>query len=71
MMPGGKLAKPQWEMDPSNSYPPTYVPTAMQIQLQALPVISRNKMSNQYSTKDYASGQLLLGQQNAPYGGFW
>lgn len=71
MMPGGKLAKPQWEMDPSNSYPPTYVPTAMQIQLQALPVISRNKMSNQYSTKDYSSGQLLLGQQNAPYGGFW
>lgn len=71
MMPGGVMSKPQWQMDPSSSYPPTYVPTAMQIQLQALPVISRNKMSNQYSTKDYASGQLLLGQQNAPYGGFW
>lgn len=71
MMPGGTLSRPQWQTDSSTSYPPTYVPTAMQIQLQALPVMSRNKMSNQYSTKEYASGQLMLGQDNAPYGGFW
>jgi hypothetical protein len=67
--PGGGYASPMWQLDPSTTYPATYVPTAMQIQLQAFPVISRNKMSNEYSTRDYASGQLLLGREIN--GGFW
>lgn len=69
--PGGGWAQPMWQLDPSTTYPATYVPTAMQIQIQAFPVISRNKMSNQYSTRDYASGKLLLGRDQGLNGGFW
>lgn len=48
---------------------PTYVPTAMNIQITAYPVISRNKVSNQFSLDQYATGKLLQG--NKIGGGFW
>ena len=43
---------------------PTYVPTKIEIQLSLLPVQSRNQVSNQFSVKEFANGNLLKG-------GFW
>jgi hypothetical protein len=36
----------------------TYVPTQMQIQLTALPIVTRNVIRNKFSLKEYASGDL-------------
>jgi len=43
---------------------PTYVPTKIEITLSLLPVQSRQQVSNQFSVKDFANGNLLKG-------GFW
>jgi hypothetical protein len=42
----------------------TYVPTKMNINLTLLPIQSRSQVSQQFSVKDFASGNLLKG-------GFW
>jgi hypothetical protein len=43
---------------------PTYVPTSMDISLKLLPVQSRSQVSQQFSLKKFANGQLIAG-------GFW
>jgi hypothetical protein len=43
---------------------PTYVPTKIQMTLTLLPVQSRQQVSQQFSLKEYANGNLLKG-------GFW
>ena len=43
---------------------PTYVPTQMEIQLTLLPVNTRSQISQQFSVKGFANGDLLQG-------GFW
>ena len=43
---------------------PTYVPTKMEISITLLPVQSRAQVSQQFSLKQFASGDLLKG-------GFW
>ena len=43
---------------------PTYVPTKMDIQINLLPVQSRSQISQQFSLKNFANGNLLKG-------GFW
>jgi hypothetical protein len=43
---------------------PTYVPTKMEIQLTLLPMQSRQQVSQQFSLKGFANGNLLKG-------GFW
>ena len=43
---------------------PTYVPTSMEIMLRLLPVQSRSQVSQQFSLKKFANGQLIAG-------GFW
>jgi hypothetical protein len=47
--------------NPTNS---TYVPTKMEISITLLPVQSRKQISQQFSLKSFASGDLLKG-------GFW
>ena len=59
---GATSAPPQFQTD-SNSQP-TYVPTKMQIQITALPMVTRNDISNNFSLKQYATGALLRGSQN-------
>jgi hypothetical protein len=49
---------------------PTYIPTAMQVQITAYPVVSRNKVSNEFSLQQYSTGKLLQGSRN-PGGAFW
>jgi len=43
---------------------PTYVPTKMEIQLTLLPIQTRQQVSQQFSVKEFANGNLLKG-------GFW
>lgn len=49
---------------------PTYVPTKLQIQLTCIPIVSRYDISNRFSLRDYASGQLLNGVKQSG-GGIW
>jgi hypothetical protein len=43
---------------------PTYVPTKIDISLQLLPMQSRRQVSQQFSLKNFANGNLIKG-------GFW
>lgn len=52
------------------SEPPTMVPTRINIQIQATPVVARNTISNQFSLKEYATGALLTGRKLTG-GGIW
>lgn len=73
--PGGTPPSPVWtgdrEFNSGGVGEPTYVPTALQIQLTAIPIVSRLDISNRFSLKDYATGNLLRGSQNADGGGIW
>jgi hypothetical protein len=42
----------------------TYVPTKIEIQLNLLPIQTRNQISQQFSLQGFANGDLLRG-------GFW
>jgi hypothetical protein len=68
--PGGVFDPAVFPNSLSGTYTPTYVPTSINLQIQAYPIISRNQISNEYSTKAYATGQLLQGSRRAG-GGFW
>lgn len=48
----------------NNTQRPTYVPTKMEISVTLLPVNSRSQISQQFSLKEFANGNLLKG-------GFW
>lgn len=50
---------------------PTYVPTRIQIAITALPVVSRNDISNNFSLQQYGSGKLLRGSRKPGLGGIW
>ena len=49
----------------------TYVPTKMQLSITAIPIVSRNDISNRFSLKDYATGGLLQGSISPNRGGIW
>lgn len=49
---------------------PTYIPTRIQIAITALPVVSRNDISNNFSLQKYGSGELLRGTKRGG-GGIW
>jgi hypothetical protein len=48
----------------------TYVPTKMSISISAIPIVTRNDISNNFSLKDYATGALLQGSKRKG-GGIW
>ncbi len=50
--------------------PITYIPTKMQLTIQATPIVTRNEVSSKFSLKEYATGALLRGSQ-LNSGGFW
>jgi hypothetical protein len=74
--PGGSAGPPNFTpagfsaVVPAGTEEPTYVPTKINLQIQAMPIVSRNDISNRFSIKDYASGNLLLGTKNKG-GGLW
>ena len=78
LTPGGELGQANWTysgfqgFNAGETANPTYVPTRMQIQLSAVPVLSRLDVSNYFSLKDYANGKLLSGYNGKGKGaGFW
>lgn len=68
--PGATVPAPKFKNVPGGTIEPTYVPTKMQIQISAIPIITRNNISNNFSLKDYATGKLLQGSQTRR-GGMW
>lgn len=64
---GGAPAPVRWNTTALQEV--TYVPTKVTLQLRAIPVVSRNDVSNEFSLASYAAGDL---QGNKHYGvGFW
>lgn len=55
---------------PAGTVEPTYVPTKINLQINCMPIVSRNDVSNRFSLKDYGSGKLLRGIVEKG-GGFW
>lgn len=68
--PGAVTNPPQFAQQTGGTVSPTYVPTKMQISISAVPIISRNNISNYFSLKEYATGKLLRGVQSKR-GGIW
>ena len=69
---GGVQGPPQWKTAFPSSVEPTYVPTKMQIQVQALPVVTRNDISRRFSLAGYASGDFYRGSVGKTNGrGIW
>jgi len=60
--PGGK--RPVATFTDTQDQQITYVPTKITLTISCLPVVSRNDISNRFSLKDYASGNLMLGKQS-------
>lgn len=67
---GGNAPNPQFQRSPTGTQEATYVPTKMQIQISAIPIVTRNDVSNRFSLTDYAAGKLLRGSTNGT-GGIW
>jgi hypothetical protein len=70
LQPGGSSPSPNWATYPKDAAP-TYVPTRMQIQLGAIPIVTRNDISNSFSLREYATGAMLQGSKRANRGGVW
>lgn len=70
ILPGGNPAPPVFSPPTAGTGVGTYVPTKIQIQITAIPIVSRNNISNNFSLKDYANGSLLKGSSNKS-GGIW
>lgn len=68
--PGAVTALPNWAMYPEDN-DPTYVPTKMQINISAVPIVTRNDISNDFSVQKYATGALLQGSRRSGRGGIW
>jgi hypothetical protein len=60
LLPGGEATPTVFSPPrPGKFSDATYVPTQMQIQLTAYPIVSRNVIRNKFSLKDYANGELI------------
>jgi hypothetical protein len=66
---GGGSGPVNWQNTNSGSREPTYVPTKMQIQISAVPIVTRNDISRNFSLKEYATGNLLRGSKRKQGGG--
>ncbi len=71
LAPGAASLPPQFKQVQVTKSAATYVPTKMQISITAVPIVSRNAISNEFSLKKYATGELLKGSTNPSKGGIW
>ena len=67
---GAVVAPPNFQTTNTGSKEATYVPTKISISIQAVPIVTRNDISNKFSLKEYATGALLRGTKRAG-GGIW
>lgn len=77
LIPGGGLANPSSQLNkgfnsvvPPGTNEPTYVPTSIQLSISCVPIVSRYDISNTFSLRDYATGELLRGVKRSG-GGIW
>jgi len=71
---GGIGAPPVFPATPKTAnVPTTWVPTKIQMQIIAVPMVSRNDISNKFSLRDYSSGRLFpsINEQNSINTGIW
>jgi hypothetical protein len=68
--PGAVVPPPTWQNNTGGTKEPTYVPTKMNIQISAIPIVTRNDISNKFSLEKYGTGELLRGSKNNT-GGIW
>ena len=68
--PGALTAPPDWQTTNTGTKDVTYVPTKINISITAVPIVTRNDISNKFSLKEYATGALLRGTKRAG-GGIW
>jgi hypothetical protein len=66
----GALGQPPAFSGTTGTTEPTYVPTKMQISITAIPIVTRNDISNKFSLKEYGTGKLLQGTKRSG-GGIW
>lgn len=67
--PGGKTPAPAFT-SPATTIETTWVPTKIQLVIGCFPIVSRNKISNVFSLRDYGSGKIYNGVNNRN-GGIW
>lgn len=67
----GATESPATFVAPATNTKATYVPTKMSISITAFPIVTRNNISNTFSLKKYATGELLQGSINPRGGGIW
>jgi hypothetical protein len=68
--PGGGFTPPKFNINYSTKTP-TYVPTKITLSISAIPIVTRNDISNNFSLSDYATGKLLRGSRRPNGGGIW
>lgn len=71
LKPGGIQGPPQWRTPEGSAVEPTYIPTKMSIQLQALPIVTRGDISRGFSLAEYASGKIYKGVTGTNNRGIW
>jgi hypothetical protein len=67
----GALAPPVYFTENAGTREPTYVPTKIQMAITAVPIVTRNDISNNFSLKEYGTGKLLRGSRRSSGGGIW
>lgn len=68
---GGIQAPPTFGVPSNNRSEITRVPSKIQLQISANPIVTRENISNNFSLKQYATGKLLQGSKNKSGGGIW
>ena len=57
--PGGTSPPADFGIPNIGTSPATYVPTMMNMSITCYPIVNRNDISNNFSLRDYATGQLI------------
>jgi hypothetical protein len=74
LQPGGMCKRPVFQNRPAGADVVTRVPTKISIALTFLPIVTRNAITNHFSLKKYATGELLRGSVTrgaGTGGGMW
>lgn len=68
--PGALASAANFQTTNTGTKDATYVPTKISLSITAVPIVTRNDISNNFSLKKYATGELLRGTQRSG-GGIW
>lgn len=69
LQPNGAANPPRFNFSVGTNTQATYVPSKLQLTITAIPMVTRNDISNKFSLEEYATGKLLRGSQRG--GGIW